>query len=394
MKLLLLNGHGINLKVEKAKLHVKDGFSEFGKEPTQYIYSPRRIDVDNVIIYGQDGNITIDAIRWLVKHGIQASFLDWNGKLLTTLLPPESTNVQTKFNQYKIYENYIERVKISKALINAKFARTKLVLDYLKPKYPEIKTDFSNEWNKIEQVKDIPEIMMIEGRVASFYWQELTKIFPEKLEFETREYQKKPRGAGDVINCLLNYGYSILEAECLKAINAVGLDQHVGYMHEKHSGNNSLAYDLQEPYRFLIDLAVISAIEKEVFSAKDFIRTENYNLKLRPSGAKKLLKEIETQFNNKVEFDRGMSSWHNVILIKARELTKYFEKREIDFTNPKFELKRVDSEELRQKILAIPYHKAYEHGLHKGTLHYMKKNAKSGKIFKLYEKTLGKVREE
>jgi len=385
MKFLLLNGHGINLRVDNAKLHIKDGFYSTKEKTKEYVYSPKRIDLDSVIIYGQDGNITIDAIRWLVKHHVQVTFLNWNGKLLTTMLPPESTHVKTKFEQYKAYQDYGLRLGISKKLISAKFERTKLVLEYLEKKYSQVKTGFEDESKRLNKCKSIPEVMMVEGRAASFYWQQLAKIFPEKFEFSTREYQKRPWGAGDQINCLLNYGYAILESECLRTINSCGLDAYVGFLHEQNKGKKPLAYDLQEPYRFLIDLAVISVIENDIFEKKDFIRTENYNLRLRPSGAKKLLTEIEKQFNKVVEFNGKSCSWHYIILTKTRELASFLMKRRktIDFTEPTFELDVIDTKEIREKILLIPYSKAKDYGFSKGTLHYMKQNAKSNKPFTL-----------
>jgi len=97
-----------------------------------------------------------------------------------------------------------------------------------------------------------------------------------------------------MVNTMLNYGYSLLEAECLKAINSVGLDPHVGFLHEMTPNKNSLAYDLQELFRFLVDLAVINLIENNTMEKKDFVVTENYNLRLRSSGAKKIVNELPT----------------------------------------------------------------------------------------------------
>jgi CRISPR/Cas system-associated endonuclease Cas1 len=69
----------------------------------------------------------------------------------------------------------------------------------------------------------------------------------------------------------------ILEAECLRVINTVGLDPHVGFLHEMNPSENSLAYDLQESFRFLVDLEVINLVENATMDKKDFIVTENYN---------------------------------------------------------------------------------------------------------------------
>jgi len=392
MKLLLLNGHGINFKVDNARLHIKDGRTSAKDEPQEYTFLPKRIDVENIIVYGQNGNISITAIRWLIKQNVTITILNWNGKLLTVMLPPESVQVKTKFAQYHAYQNTHTKFLLAKKFITAKFEKTKLVLDWLKQRYPEIDNDISVEAKKLAVTQTIPDILTVEGRVASFYWGQLKKIFPNKYEFSTRSHINRPKGAGDHINCLLNYGYAILESQCLKAINSAGLDPHVGFMHQMAIGKNSLAYDLQEPYRFLIDLAVITCLENDAFTKKDFIRTENFNLRLRSSGAKKLLAEIEHQFNNKVEY-KGSRTWHYILQIKTRELSHYLLKKRstINFTQPKHSLTRLDSFDLREKILSIQYKDAEKLGFSKGAIHYMKKKALSSSPFKVYSKSMKKL---
>jgi CRISPR-associated protein Cas1 len=72
---------------------------------------------------------------------------------------------------------------------------------------------------------------------------------------------------------------------------------------------NSLAYDLQEPFRFLVDLAVISLIESGSMETKDFIRTENYNLRLKLTGAGKIVNEFSNILNKKVSYQGKESTW-------------------------------------------------------------------------------------
>ena len=389
MKLLLLNGHGISLNVDGARLHIKDGKYSDDIPQEEFVYSPRRIDVDHIVVYGRTGNISFDAIRWLMKHNVQVSILNWDGTLLTTMLPNNSVQIDAKFAQYNAYSDNNLRVTLAKNLIKAKFSRTQSVLNYLKHKYVIVNNDFSKEEQRLEKANSIQEIMMVEGRVASFYWQELTKIIPEKYEFETREYQARPRGAGDVINCMLNYGYTILEAECLKAINTTGLDAHIGFMHEKCNGKNSLAYYMQEPFRFLIDLAVINAIENNLMDKSDFIRTESYTLRLRPTGAKKLIEEIDKQLLKKTTYNNKQWSWRYIITEKATELSHFLQgkKKQINFSTPEATINRTDSEEIRKKILAISYAEWERKGYSRGTLHYMKTNAKKNETFKLNKHT-------
>lgn len=387
MKFLLLNGHGIIFRVEKAGLEITEGRFTTKEEPKTYSFRPKRIEYDNIVIYGKSGNISIEAIRWLIKHNVQITILDWDGSLLTTIMPPESVQVDTKFAQYSAYSDEKKRLDIAKKIINAKFARTAEMLAWMNSRYPKVEINFNDEARRLNSVKSIKELLLVEGRVAGFYWSQFQKIMPDMLKFESRNTMSRPKGAGDQVNCLLNYGYAILEAECLRAINAVGLDRHVGFIHEKTIGKNSLAYDIQELFRWIIDLAVISLVEREEMETSDFIRTNNYTLKLRPTGARKLIDEINVQINKGINYQGMLRSWHYVLLLKTRELAHYLlgKKKRLDFLNPQTDIERVDTEEMRQKILSIRITKWKQKGYSKGTLSYLKKNARANKPFSINE---------
>lgn len=385
MKFLLLNGHGIRFKVEKAKIVITDGRSSTEDNPQKYVFRPKRLPYNHIVIYGRSGEISIEAIRWLIKHNVVITILNWNGKLLTTMLPPESAQVKIKFSQYASYRNSDLRIELAKKFVIAKFVRAKILLEWLKSRYSNIRYDLSGEERKLEDANTLKEIMLAEARAGKIYWRQLIKVFPEKYEFDKRQYSDTPYGAGDKINCMLNYGYAILEAECLRAINIVGLDPHVGFLHEMKIGSKSLAYDLQEPFRFLIDLAVISSIEKKKMKDSDFIRTENYNLRLRPSGAKKLMEEIGIWFNRKVRYRNKNYKWGNVLIEQTRELAHYVsgKKNFFNLSEPFFEIKRDDTEEIREIISKINYAKWKKLGFSKGTLHPLKQKVKEGKSFYL-----------
>ncbi|HIH31157.1 TPA: hypothetical protein HA235_00465 [Candidatus Woesearchaeota archaeon] len=158
VKILILNGHGIRLYVDNSKVHLKDGRWNITDTPEEYVYSPRKIDLDHIVIYGQNGNITFDAVRWLIKHDIQISFLNWDGKLLTTMLPNQSVQIDAKFSQYSVYKDAKLRVFLAKYFIKAKFARTQSVLDYLHSRYPVVRTDFSKEEAMLERAESTTKL--------------------------------------------------------------------------------------------------------------------------------------------------------------------------------------------------------------------------------------------
>jgi CRISPR-associated protein Cas1 len=132
-------------------------------------------------------------------------------------------------------------------------------------------------------------------------------------------------------------------------------------------------------------MAVISLIETDRMEKKDFIRTDNYSLRLRPNGAKKLTEEVNLWFNKRVSYKGNMTMWSYVMFLKTRELAQYLtdKRKDIDFIVPQYETKRQDSSDIRQKILSISYSDWKKLGFSKGTLHYMKINAKADTPFTL-----------
>jgi CRISP-associated protein Cas1 len=391
MTFLLLNGHGIHMNVDEAKLHVRNGRSSSAEEPIEYIFSPQRIDFDNIVIYGRSGDLTLEAIRWLMKHNVQITILNWDGKLLTTILPPESVQVKTKFAQYRAFDNPKKRLELAKKFVEAKLIKTQEVLEYLNQRYPDIDVELPVQVDQLDDSKNIREVMGIEGVVAAFYWREIQKIIPDKLEFSSRAVGRtnRPSGASDWVNCMLNYGYSLLEAECLRAINSAGLDAHIGFLHEANPGKNSLAYDMQEPFRFLIDLAIIELIENGTMEKKDFVRTESFTLRLRASGAQKVTQTVNTWLNKGTKYLGKEISYGYLTTLKTGELVRFLTSDDVIFNvstsefNVKLNVNRYDSDKCRQKILTISYNDWQKMGFSKGTLYYMKKNAMGNKPFTL-----------
>jgi CRISPR-associated protein Cas1 len=115
----------------------------------------------------------------------------------------------------------------------------------------------------------------VEGRVARRYWETFGKVLPEHLDFQGRMTSSHQKNASDPVNLALNYGYGFLEGEVRKAINSVGLEPSVGFLHDfsDYQTKQSLVYDLQEPFRLLSDISVIHAFESEALQLSDFYFT-------------------------------------------------------------------------------------------------------------------------
>jgi CRISPR-associated protein Cas1 len=125
-------------------------------------------------------------------------------------------------------------------------------------------------YQKLDSAKGLRQIMKVESDVSKMYYPTFCQLFNEELGFYSRNNQRTFRSndASDVINGLLNYGFTILYAEVAKQLNALGLDCFVGFYHKNHPSHLALVFDMIEPFRHLVD--------RSVFEIQDHIRKKDY----------------------------------------------------------------------------------------------------------------------
>ena len=435
MNPLLLSGFGINIDVNKACLVIK-------QKENVIEFEPHRMTYDSIIIDGHYGSISFEAMRWLSKHDVSIALLNWNGNLLSTTLPKETLNAELKIKQYEKYLNEEERTAIAEKIINEKIKKSLVFLENLSTFYQEIdfeeiKKVFSkelesfnlkkkrgnndnmenkentcfpiddteltfankkvNENEKSNLKKKISDLMMYEGRIASAYWSELSKVFnklSKDFNFQSRKNLSYSwnMNASDPVNALLNYGYAILESMVRKDINAIGLDPSIGYLHEIAPSKHPLVYDLQELFRYVIDYSVIELLETGL-KKSDFITTENYHIRLKPDTAKKLIEKIQGNFNRRYEFRNKQHTLENIMFENVRELSKYIldKTKSLELKIPDIAISRNDNIPVRDKIISIDPEKRKELKINKSTLWYQQKKINEGKTLKVYNKTRVKI---
>ena len=221
----------------------------------------------------------------------------------------------------------------------------------------------------------------------------ITHQLNPEFNFTERKNKSHSRNynASDEINALLNYGYAILESEIRKAINGIGLDYSIGFLHEINQSRTPLVYDIQELFRWLIDISVIQLLEEKKIKKSDFIIAENYHTRLGEDIAKLMIEKINSNFNAKYNYKNGKNCSYQIILQdNLQQLSNFIvdKKSEFDVVIPKMRLGRNDNLELRGKILNMTPEERKELGINKSTLWYIKKNLSDGKTPKIYEKIL------
>jgi len=197
--------------------------------------------------------------------------------------------------------------------------------------------------------------------------------------------------ASDPVNLALNYAYGVLEGECRAAINSVGLESSVGFLHETsgYQTEQSLVYDLQEPFRWIADVVVVEAFESGVLDVPDFyFMGDDYRYRFEVEAKQRFLDILRERFNFGVRYNGHMLRWDTVVEQKAVELSRYLVGRtsKLNFSDPSPNLFRTDEGELRRRILNLSQSEAERLRMGKSTLHYLQRNARSADSLRMYKK--------
>ncbi|MGP8069008.1 MAG: CRISPR-associated endonuclease Cas1 [Candidatus Bathyarchaeia archaeon] len=401
MNPLLLSGWGIKVSVQYLKsrsyLTITDGRLN-GRESTVTRFPPRRLPFSAILLDGFSGYLSLRAVHWLGRNGTPVYFLDVDGSLLSVLLPAAPVKADLRIGQLHSADDPEKKFRIANRFVEAKVRRSLEVLDSLAQRYDiarEVRAA-RLEASKLRKARTVAELRIIEGRVAQAYWRGYCKALPQQLEFQGRMTTRHNNNASDPVNAALNYGYGFLEAECRKAINGVGLEPSVGFLHalSPDSTKQSLCYDLIEPFRWLVDLSVLQAFESRVLDWSSFYFTTNdYRYRFSLESKKRFIELLKERFNSGVVYKGQRMKWDTVIQEKTSELARYLSgrSRSLDFIEPSPTLERFDNAELRERIKALTSEEAKKAGIDKSTLYTLRQHACKEPPFKLYRKTLVKL---
>ncbi|MDK2795301.1 MAG: CRISP-associated protein Cas1 [Archaeoglobaceae archaeon] len=326
---LIIDGFGKFVGVENGMIVVK--------EKKQVLRKIKAEELKQLIIAGKSA-ISSDALRLLAENGVDVVILSGN-EIVGRLSHPLIGTVKTRREQYLAY--YDSRgVFIAKEFVKAKLKnQSNFLLNLAKARREsnptlaeklvkakeaieeKIVALNSIDGNKIDDVRD--EILGIEGVASEIYWNAIASIIPQEYLFYGRRGDYSPRFAHDIVNAMLNYGYAILHAECLKAVELAGLDPYAGFLHADRSGRTSISIDLMECFRqVVVDRSVLKLVTLSKVKPED-CRIENFVCMLKDEAKKKLISEVMEKLDTKTQYKGRNMSISAVILSQAREIASY-----------------------------------------------------------------------
>lgn len=221
------------------------------------------------------------------------------GKFLARVCGSGNGNVLLRRTQYRIADNPAQSCGISRTMIfgklyNARWSIERTRRDHaLRVDCERLSAVSQQIFQLLPQVKEetLPDRLRgLEGLGATAYFSVLDEMIlgdKETFRFQTRS-RRPPL---DAFNALLSFAYSLLAHDCASALESVGLDSYVGFLHRDRPGRTSLALDLMEELRpCMADRFVLTLINKRTLKASDFLYMESGAVLLNDDGKKTFLK--------------------------------------------------------------------------------------------------------
>lgn len=230
-----------------------------------------------------------------VGKTIPINFISPQGKFLAKVCGETKGNVFLRVNQIDKFREY--GLLLAQNTMAAKFSNTRQLIRRTLHDNAQLREDSELQKvlgilregiDKLYEAQSIEEVVGIEGYCAQNYFSVFNKLITNKnvpLTFELRT--KRP--PLDPINALLSFVYTLAMSEFAAALETVGLDSYIGYCHTLRSGRVSLACDLVEEARCIVERFVITLLNLQIVGEGDFDRQISGAVLLNDEGRKKVL---------------------------------------------------------------------------------------------------------
>ena len=232
------------------------------------------------------------------ERGVSLAYFTENGRFLARVEGPVSGNVLLRREQYRRSEDLDRAAEIARSAVIAKVANCRTVLLRAAREKPDGagRTDLEAATLRLGQLVDelqknmpLDVVRGHEGDAARVYFGVFDHLISEaKDAFYFRERSRRP--PLDNVNALLSFLYTLLTHDVAAALEGVGLDPAVGYLHRDRPGRPSLALDLVEELRPVIaDRLALSLINRRQISGDGFHTTESGAVEMDAATRKEVL---------------------------------------------------------------------------------------------------------
>ena len=231
------------------------------------------------------------------ERGVCVSFMSEAGRFLARVTGPVSGNVHLRLAQMRAYEDKSTKGNIAKCFVIGKLMNTRnAILRRLRDHGDTAVLRATEEkiLDVLRRVRDSPpdaeRLRGLEGEAAADYFSAFNDMIvsSDREAFAISSRNRRP--PLDPMNALLSYLYTLLAHDCRGALEGVGLDPQIGFLHELRPGRPSLALDLMEEFRAVMaDRVALSMVNLRQLSSKDFSATESGAVLIKDDARKNIL---------------------------------------------------------------------------------------------------------
>ncbi|AMQ91582.1 type I-C CRISPR-associated endonuclease Cas1 [Aggregatibacter actinomycetemcomitans] len=284
------------------------------------------------------GNVLVSPflLGFCGENNVNLAFFTENGRFLGRLQGRQSGNVLLLRAQYRVSEQ--NPVPIARNIIAAKIQASKRVLQRQIRNYGEnaqlqSAVDSLNvSLRQLAQAENLDEVRGIEGDAAARYFGVFNLLIRENTGFHFGGRNRRPPRDG--VNALLSFLYSVLGKDISGALQGVGLDPQVGFLHADRPGRDSLAQDILEEFRaWWVDRMVLSMINRLQIKPADFINEAGGAVTLKSEARKLLFQALQAKKQEKIvhpflgeEVEIGLLPYIQAMLLSRhlrRDLAEY-----------------------------------------------------------------------
>lgn len=229
---------------------------------------------------------------------VGVSFLSEHGRFLASVRGPVSGNVLLRREQYRRADSAPGRAGLARCFVQGKLLNCRAVVrralrdhgaDMDAAPLEAVARGFTDMAERAARAATDDSVRGIEGEAAAAYFGvfgQLVRVDDPAFGFTTRS-RRPPL---DAVNCLLSFLYTLLAHDVRSALEAVGLDPQVGFLHRDRPGRPSLALDVMEEFRpWLADRLVLSLINRKQVRPDDFTRGGTGGVLLTDEARKQVL---------------------------------------------------------------------------------------------------------
>lgn len=265
-------------------------------------------NLESIVAFGYTG-ASPAFMGYCAERNISIVFMTTSGRFLARVIGASKGNVILRKKQCLVSEDEVLSARISRNFIIGKIYNHKWILERMTRDYP-LRVDvgdfkaasqqLSSIMMNVRQCEDLEQLRGLEGQAALTYNQRLDHmILQQKEDFCFRSRSRRP--PLDPVNAMLSLAYTLLANDMASALEGVGLDAYIGFLHRDRPGRASLALDLMEELRGVYaDKFVLSLINKKVVNKEDFFSKENGAVILTDEGRKKFLTAWQNKKQEKI----------------------------------------------------------------------------------------------